>query len=317
VIRWRALVAALAGILVSSAAWAGEPVAYIIEIHRGGGDIGVRSAAAGEWNAPQPLRPLRPGDQVRVTGDGRLVVLYHAGGAVQTISAANSPFTVPAAPPPSLTGTLRAAAAGLAEFFASKEGPPTYRKLAVRGAPRNAEPPTIVAPRDTRVFAGVLTFEWDGSDRLSYGIRVLGPEGGVWERRGLPHAPVVYPATAPPLRPGVRYTWQLGTPEFGAQRASFEIVTDVDAARIRQELDLVAPGDQDVVPRNTLVLMRATILYKEGLYDEARREVDAAIAADPDEPTLHRFLGYVYERMGASRRAVEAFERARALAPDS
>jgi Tfp pilus assembly protein PilF len=59
--------------------------------------------------------------------------------------------------------------------------------------------------------------------------------------------------------------------------------------------------------------LRSGLLFGEGLYHEARRELLAGIAVDANEPTLHVLLGHVYDRMGLKDLAAEAFEAARVL----
>jgi Tfp pilus assembly protein PilF len=59
--------------------------------------------------------------------------------------------------------------------------------------------------------------------------------------------------------------------------------------------------------------MRAGFLFEQELYAEARRELLAALQADPDEPGLHVMLGHVYERTGLPALAAEEFDEAQYL----
>src|SRR5512145_1011155 len=115
----------------TSLVWAADPVAFITEIKKGRGQVQIKTAGASEWTAPQPLLALREGDQLRVTADARVVVLYHAGGATQTVTVTNSPFTV-GPPPAGPSGQAGAVAAGAAQFLVGKQGPQTYRRAASR-----------------------------------------------------------------------------------------------------------------------------------------------------------------------------------------
>lgn len=308
--RWRvACCAAIATLSLPGLVWAVEPVAYITEIHaKGNADVRVKAAGEADWRAPQPLLALRPGDRIRASGDARAVFLYHVGGGTQTVTALNSPFTV--LTPPSAGGMeLRGLAADISRFLLGMQGPPTYRRLAVRGAVSE-----IVSPRHTRLFPGPLTFEWDGSDELRYSVRVSGPEGLLWEQTNVPRQKVSYAATARALRAGVRYAWELEAPGQPVQRAHFELLTDAEATRIRNALALLEPRSLPGYPAGTLVLMRAAILFEEGLFTDARRELEAEITADWSEPTLHFVLGRVYAHIGLAARAAQAFERADTLA---
>src|SRR5215470_3474420 len=69
-------------------------LAVMTEIQPRSGEIRLRAAGKTEWRPLTPLQPLRPGDVVRVAGDGRLVVALMDGQASQTITQSNSPFTV-------------------------------------------------------------------------------------------------------------------------------------------------------------------------------------------------------------------------------
>ena len=81
---------------------------------------------------------------------------------------------------------------------------------------------------------GAVTFEWSGSDTLRYKIRVLGPQGILWEQADLPRKPVAYPASAPALEPGVRYFWQLETEGQPMEQAEFQILAAAEAKRVRE-----------------------------------------------------------------------------------
>jgi hypothetical protein len=132
----------------------------------------------------------------------------------------------------------------------------------------------------------------------------------VWEQGGIPRRPLPYPAAAPPLVPGSHYSWTLDIPGQASQQAEFDVVPEGDATRIRAELaDMTssAPGGEG---GSSLAILRAGLFFQEGLYAEARRELMAAIAQDPDEPTLRQLLGYVYDRVGLIDLAAQEFDEA-------
>jgi hypothetical protein len=296
--------------LWTSAASAADPVAVLTEIRPGKGEVRVKRPEDPDWSAPRALQSLRPGDQVRVTADGRATVTFTGGGS-QSVTAATSPLTVQA--PRGETGGDRARGlvAGVTQFLLGQPKPPAYQSLSVRaGAP----PPRALGPRDTRVLPGPVTFEWSGPPRSDYRVQLLGPQGPVWEQAALPRRPLPYPAAAPPLVPGARYGWTLEAPGQATQRADFEVLSEADAARVRALLADLTPaalGGEDGSP---LILMRAGLFFREGLYADARRELMTAIAKDPDEPTLRQLLGYVYDRMGLTDLAAQEFDEAEFLA---
>ncbi len=297
--------------LMATAAWAQEPLAVLTEIQLKRGKVEVKAAGQPDWQPPKPLLSLRAGDQVRVTGEGRAVLVFTGGRGSQLVTQSNSPFTVQAGPSEGTVDRAKAVLGNVTNFLLGAQRERTYQSLSVRSV--RAQPPVILAPRDTRVLPGAVTFEWAGSDRLKYQIRLLGPQGVVWEKAELDRAPLAYPSSGPTLAPGSRYTWELTTKDHGVQRASFEVLPAADAARIKDALAVLAPGSAGNYPPATLALMRAGLLFQESLYADARRELVRAIGASPEEATLHLLLGHVYDRTGLKQLAATEFDQAEAL----
>jgi hypothetical protein len=285
-------------------------VAVLTEIRPGQGEVRVKLAGETEWKAPRPLLALRPGDQVRVRGDGRAVVVFAGGRATQVVSQANSPFAIQAPRPATGAERIQGVLGSVTDFLLGQPGDPSYRPLTTRSL---RQQPVIVSPRRTRLLSGPVRLEWHGPDHLRYRIRVIGPEGLVWEQGDLPRQAYEYPGAAPALGPGVRYVWELEARGHPPEQAGFELVPAVEADRIRADLALLQPGTLAGMPPGTVVVLRAGYLVQEALYHEARRELLAGIAADPGEPALHQLLGWVYERTGLPELAAEAFAEARFL----
>jgi len=248
--------AALVSAVVVSLAfivWAAQPVAYITEIQRAGGDVHVRAAGEQEWKTPRPLLPLSPGDQVRVTGQAKVVVLYHADGQTVTLTSANSPLTVTLAADTRRSDQVRVVTAAITQFFLGKQNTPQLRQAATRG-----DSVLIISPRHTRLLPGPVTFEWEGPEHLRYGVRVEGPSGLVWRATDLTRVPQRYPASAPQLVPGVRYSWKLEMAQHPAQETQFEIMTEADAARSQAALATLE-GTTRGYPRTNAAVMRAEL----------------------------------------------------------
>jgi hypothetical protein len=306
-----AIVGVLAGLVGTALAWAADPVAVLTEIRPGHGEVRVKLAGQTEWTAPRPLQSLRPGDQVRVRGDGRAVVVFAGGRATQVVSQANSPFAIQAPRPATGAERAQGVLGGVTDFLLGPPSEPAYRPLTTRSLrPR----PLIVSPRETRLLSGPVRLEWQGPDHLRYRIRVIGPHGLVWEQGDLPRQPYEYPRVAPALDRGVRFVWELEAPGHPPDQAGFELLSTAEADRVRADLALLQPGALAGVPPSTVVVLRAGHLVREALYHDARRELLAGIATDPDEPTLHQLLGWVYDRTWLKELAAESFAEAHFLA---
>jgi hypothetical protein len=309
----RAVVVAALGVLVAAVAWAQDPLAVLTEIQVKRGKVEVKPSGQPDWQTPRPLLSLRAGDQVRVVGEGRAVLVFTGGRGTQLVTQSNSPFTVLAGATQGTSDRARAVLGSVTSFLLGQPRERTYQSLSVRSV--RAQPPLILAPRDTRVLPGALTFEWAGSDRLKYQVRLLGPDGAiVWEQADLARRPLAYPSSGPALSPGATYTWELSTREHAPLRASFQVASPAEAARVTDALGLLTPATAGDYPPGTLALMRAGLLFQETFYADARRELVQAIAAAPDEATLHLLLGHVYDRTGLKQLASSEFDEAEALA---
>jgi Flp pilus assembly protein TadD len=101
------------------------------------------------------------------------------------------------------------------------------------------------------------------------------------------------------------------------QQVEFEIVPASEVNRVCEALDSLVAASLPGYPPSSIALMRAGYVLRDGLYVEARRELLAALAKDPDEPTLHVLLGQVYDNIGLGELAQREFIEARDLSPRS
>ena len=240
-----------------------------------------------------------PGEQVQVIGRGTV--------RIEGVSGA---FTVPSAAAAGQGQKARALVEASLGFLAGTTKESSQAVLATRGATR---PPVIVSPRNGRVLPDTLAFEWLGSRFTRYAVRVVGPAGPVVEKREVTGARWEYPADAPALSPGVRYTLQVTAAGHPAQDAWFEVV---DAERARAVASDLAGLEQELGPSvspTSRAVLRAGLLAREGFLHDARRVVVTALAADRDEPTLHLLLGDLYTRTGLTELAAESFDEAQYL----
>lgn len=289
-----------------------EPVAVITEIRMGQGAVRVKPGGEEIGRAPLPLLALRAGDQVSAEGDARAVLVFTGGRGPQSVTAANSPFSVQAPGGALIAERLQGVVNDVLQFLSGKRKELAYLSLSARVIPDPSRV-LLLSPRETRLFPGPVTFEWIGPERLRYRVRVLGPRGLVWEQANLPRRTLAYPATAPALRAGSAYAWELEPGGQAALRATFELLPASEAARVQSALAWLQASALPGYPRTTVALMRAGLLFQEGLHAEARRELLSAIAADADEPTLHLLLGQLYERIRLKEPAEDEFREAHIL----
>src|SRR5262245_66102917 len=168
---------AMALLLLSQLASAADPVAVLCDIRLDQGEVWVQHAGTSDWLPPRPLLALHAGDQIRAEGDGQAVLIF-TGGGTQTVLSANSPYVVQAPTAESGRENVGALVGRVTQFLLGRGKSPTYRPLAVR----NPLQPVILSPRETKLLPGPVTFEWSGSDRLRYSIRVRGPHRLPWEQ---------------------------------------------------------------------------------------------------------------------------------------
>jgi len=285
-----------------------ETAGVITEIKVGRGRAEVKPAAGG-WKPAAPLQALRAGDAVRASENAAVTIVLSAGAGAVKVEAATSPYTVPARAGDSKLRKARTLVEAGIGFLSAASKEPPRALLTTRSA---AKPPVIISPRNTTVLPEPLTIEWLGSRLARYTVRVTGPTGVVLERAGVAGARLDYPAEAPRLEPGQRYTIQVTDTAKRAQEAWFEVL---DATRAREVgLDLAAlEQDTGALSPNSLVVLRAGALAGRGLLHDARRMVVTALARDPDEPALHQVLGSLYRQGGLVELAAESFDEAQFL----
>jgi len=288
-----------------------ESAGMITELRVDRGRIEVKAAGAQEWRKAGPLLALRAGDTIRVSDEAMAVILLSGGRGTVRVTRANSPFVVATSQPGESKAqkamTLLEASLGFLSTTAKEEPRAT---LSTRGGPK---PPVILTPRNGPVLPDSLTFEWLGSRFSRYTVRIVGPKGVVIEKKDLTGARFAYPAGAPPLSPGIRYTIQVLSGGHPAQEAWFEVLEQTRAQAIRRDLKELEQAVGPTVSPNTLAALRAGFLARNGLVHDARLTLVAALAKDPDEPTLHLLLGKLYETAGLRDQAAEAFDETRFL----
>ena len=314
--KWRAVVLVLIAVAALPAVAVGtEPIAYVTEIQDlGKGTAVVHRAADNTHVAVQPFTSLRRGDELRITGDTRVVILYHVGSGTRTLTRADSPFPVVSAPAARSHDRLRVLIATAGQIFANQQLLLPARHLAVRSPDTGSLALTLVSPRSTRVLPGVIIFEWAGDPRARYSIRVTGPRGLTWEVRETTLEPLPYPATAPRLEAGAEYEWEVNSQGQQPRIARFTVATADQSQRVEQALRTLRGAASAGYSSGTVPSLCAALLIDEGLFADARRELLAAIDARPTESAYHVLLADIYRRTGLDSEAAESTRRARLLA---
>ncbi len=288
-----------------------EVAGMITEIQIGRGQVDVRLADSERWRPAMPLLALKAGDTVAASGDAWVVIVLSGGRGTVRVDEATSPYLVTA--PPLGRSRLHKGLTILEASFdflsaTAKEGP-----LGVMGTRSALGPPVILTPHNGLVLPDSLVFEWRGSQSSLYGVRILGPDGPVFERGKLAGNRFQYPESAPPLTAGLRYRFQLLAPWQPPQEVWFEVVEPEVARQIGRDLrdleEALAPG----LSAATRAALRAGFLARSGLLHDARLGLAEELAQRPDEPTLHFLLGDLYARQGLPREATEAFAEVRFL----
>ncbi len=290
-------------------AQSGETAAMITEIKPGRGRVEVQPTGSGDWKPARPLLALRAGDAVRASEDATAAVLLTGGRGTVRVDRAGSPFTVPGAQ--SGEGKAQKARDLLQASLGYLAGGTRESSQAVLATRGMGQPPVVLAPRNSPVLPGPLVFEWLGTRFSRYTVRILGPDkalvlgprevtGSRWDLSG----------DAAAFRPGVRYTLQVQAGGQPTQEAWFELVDPGLARAISADLAALEQGLGPGTPATSLAVVRAGYLSSEGLIHDARLVLTAALARDPDEPTLHLLLGDLQARTGLANLAAQSYEEA-------
>ena len=308
--RYLARIVSFTTLLIATmplALWAQpEAVAVITELKLNRGDVQIRPPGKKAPEKPAPLQSLYAGTQIVATKDATAVILFTEGMKTATIDERNSPFEIKA--PEAKAGQSSAGMKQMASLLLGKKKPPTYIALADRGG---KHPPTLIAPRETKLMAEAPTFKWMGMEMQPGTLRVYGPEGVVWTAENIALTQIKYPSSAPRLKPGVEYSWSIEKKGFPAEKARFTLLSPEEAKSIQEQLkSLDAAGG---ISKTTLVILKANFLLSHGLLYEARELLAEAVRVDPDEPVVHLLLGETYEKSGLKSLAQEEYGEAQFL----
>jgi hypothetical protein len=294
----------------TAAAPPGETAGMIGEVKPGKGRVEMKPAGGADWRAARPLATLRAGDSLRATEDAAVVVVLSGGRGTIRVNAAGSPYTVPAPDAgPARSDKVKALVQSSMGFLSGATGE-TRAALVTRSA---TVPPLVLAPRNTFVLPGPLTFEWIGHRAGRYTVQVVGPAGVVLDRREVVGSRLAYPADAPPLAPGTRYLLRVVAGTQPPQESWFELVAPARAEAVRADVGVLEQSFEPTDTPTTRVILKTGLLASNGLLHDARNQVLEALAATPDDPALYTLLGALYERAGLRQQATNAYQEAQLL----
>jgi hypothetical protein len=273
---------------------AGETAGMVGEVKPGKGRVETKPAGGADWRATRPLATLRAGDSGTIS-----------------VNAARSPYTVPAPDAgPARSDKLKALVQASLGFLSGATGETSRAALVTRSV---TVPPVVLAPRNTSVLPDPLTFEWVGHRAGRYAVQVVGPGGMMLDRPEVVGNRLVYPAEAPPLAPGTRYTLRVVAGSQPPQDSWFEVVAPARAEAVRADVGVLEQSFEPTETATTRVILKTGLLASNGLLHDARKQVLEALAATPDDPALYTLLGALYERMGLRQQASTAYQEAQLL----
>jgi hypothetical protein len=283
-----------------------EAVAVITELKFNSGDIRLRASSGAAPTRPAVLQSLYAGNVIETSRDAAVVVFFTDGSRTNTVNAKNPSLEIKASQ--ALDSSAGSKIKDISSLLMGKKKPPKYVALSVRG---KAQPPVLLAPRNTKLLSQTPTFYWTGMNQQAGSVKVFGPQGMIWSADNVSLTRIAYPASAPPLQPGIEYSWVIEKKGFVVNRVSFQVLPAVEAAAIKERMAELA-GLRET-SKSTQAVLKAKLLMSRELFYDAREILIEAIAADSDEPTLHFILAEVYDRTGLKTLAGEEYDEAEFL----
>jgi hypothetical protein len=288
------------------------PLAVLLSCH---GDVKVvreDSAMAGSFGLA-----LAVGDLITTGSDGEAEILFQDGNWIQVGS--NSKMQVkgnrggkPAAENETMVGEKSFEVVQNFLKLKSSEGTSSITALRSGGGGNEIHP---LSPMQTKIRDARPTFRWRGSQPdLALRLTVYDNEDGViWEHEFTGATSVTYPDDAPALVPGKEYSWTLEStdplrfPPVRSQAAFFEILDESEQAGVSDALAKVAA--ESTPNEGSLHLIRASILYNHGLFQDAIDETKAAIEVQGENAALRSILARLYAEVGRTDEAMGEYNR--------
>jgi hypothetical protein len=304
------ILAVLAALLADgpevSRAEPGTPAAVLMTC---AGGVSV-TRAGGETVKASFGMQLQQGDKVATGADGSAEIMLQDGTWLQI--GANSGMVIKTRPnAPAPTPEKEKQFEVVQNFIKLKDSEGTSALTGLRGG--DDDELVGVSPGRTRVRNDRPTFAWKIADPSTELQLTVYDGSGVHWQTDVKGTTFAYPADAPALAPGTKYSWTVETtdplvfPPLRSQAVYFEVISPEDAKMLDDALAAIEAEDKP--GKSTYHLMRASLFYDQGLIEEAINETLTALEADPENETLHAILAKLYTESGRNEEAIRAYEQ--------
>lgn len=295
-------------LIFSVKALAGAPLAVLMSCK---GDISIVKSA-GETVPGTFGLPLQAGDIVKTGEDSQAEILFEDGNWIQM--GAGSSMQVKGSKNMPAEKTEQKSFEVVQNFLKLKDSGGTSSLAGLRSGDTSKEI-ELESPCQTKIRVSDAGFRWIVSDSsMDLRLTIYNENGIHWTADIDGGASfLAYPSDAPPLVPGIAYSWTLETtdpllfPPLRTQAAFFEILSPEEAEALEHSLSKLS---QDRKPsEGTYHLMRASLFFDRGLIEEAISETKWAIESESGNSALHAILARLYAEAGRNEDAVEEYNR--------
>jgi hypothetical protein len=252
---------------------------------------------------------LSEGDEVKTGADAEAEIMFASGNWVQV--GANSSMKIKGQPG---AKSKEQNFEVVQNFLKLKSTEGTSSISGLRSGEKSNDL-VAMSPCQTKVRDASPTFAWTAEDPgLELQLVFYNETGVHWQSDIAGATSVAYPIDAPALVPGVSYSWTLETsdplvsPPLRTPTSFFEIIAKDDVTSLDKDLAAI---DAKKPSATSYHLMRASLFFDRGLVADAIAETQAAVAADPDNASLHAILGRLYAETGRTDEAMKEMEKSR------
>jgi hypothetical protein len=268
--------------------------------------------AGGESLAANFGLSLGDGDEVKTGADAEAEIMFAAGNWVTV--GPNSSMKIKGRPGGAAKPAKEAGSFEVVNNFLKLKTSEGSGSISGLRSGEKAAALVPVSPVQSKVRDTHPTFTWTANDpSVELRIAVYDNSGVQWQSDVSGATAFAYPTDAPTLKPGVSYSWTLEStdplvsPPLRTTAAFFEILAPEDATALDTELAAI---DQKKPGATTYHVLRASVFFDRGLVADAIGETEKAVAADPDNNSLHAILGRLYAESGRTQDAMQQMQKA-------